>query len=656
MKTKIYSTIILLLVFVWNAKAQTYDDYIGAGHDNGIIVTSSDEFENSKAQNTMNGSGMDAALMEAARFLSHTTFGANMAEVENLNNMGMEAWMEQQFNTSPGFLLPKIDPLWETIKQKHLDAFPARLAEAVLNLCEDDPNYTFTQQQVEDYYEQYITDIFGPYALHFNYAWWHNMITSEDQLRQRVAYALSQLLVVSSQSDLGDFGHSLAAYYDILIKHSFGNYKDLLMEVTMSPAMGYYLSHLNNPKANPDENVHPDENYAREIMQLFTIGLYELNQDGSRKKDMNGNDIPTYSNDDIKELAKVFTGLGPGELDPNMDIWWATEPYFGLDFYGAHKWEPMKMYQDYHEEEAKLLLGDLVIPAGQDGLSDIEMAVDYLFNHPNVGPFVSRLLIQRLVKSNPTPEYISRVSSIFNNNGNGVRGDLQSVVQAIIMDEEARSCSGLLDPDNGKLREPTLRHSLYTKAIPMMGRRSIYNVDIQSYDCAGIQYEETSEDVTEDLKYWHNGYSNYELLRQNTLQSPTVFNFYLPDHQPVGEMTNRGLVGPEYKIHDSGTSINYINLVLTSILYEFNLYSYDGQIGIEYIVPDFSSIEGMAENDPEELLNYLDILLTHGQLSDETRENLRSLTDVLVLFNEPNLTTKLILYFVMISPDFVVLK
>ncbi len=599
---------------------------------------------------------MDADLMEAARFLNHATFGANYDEIVSVNEIGFENWMNEQFSSPPNYLLSKVNIIWEDLKQRYIDHFEVRLAEAILDICEVYPDTSFTQAQVDAYYEQYIADDFGPYVLQFNYAWWDNMAKADDQLRQKMAYALSQILVVSSQSDLGDHAHALAGYYDILIRHSFGNFRDLLMEITLSPAMGYYLSHLNNPRANPDENVHPDENYAREIMQLFTIGLYMLNLDGPRMKDSNGNDIPTYDNNDIKELAKVFTGLGAAEIDPFMDIWWTDEAYFGLDLYSMHKTFPMKMYEEYHEPAQKTILKDLVIPPNQGGMVDIEMTVDYLFNHPNVGPFISKLLIQRLIKSNPSPEYVGRVAAVFNSNENGVRGDLQSVLYAILMDEEARSCNALLDPDNGRLREPTLRHTHLTRAIPSLGVKYVYDVNISSYDCNGVSYAEDYTVLTEDLNYWHNGYSDYQLLRQHPLMAPSVFNFYLPDHQPVGEMTQLGLVGPEFKIHDSGTSINYLNMALIATFGENNLYSYDGEIGVENIVPDFSGMEAIAALSPDNLLNYMDIVFTHGQLSDQERDNIRTMMDILVVAGDDNLTAKILLYFILISPDYAILK
>jgi hypothetical protein len=526
----------------------------------------------------------------------------------------------------------------------------------------DTSTIELSDEDVEYFREIYNQNVFGPYALHFNYAWWDNMMKGTDQLRQRMAYALSQILVVSMQSDLGDHAEALAAYYDILQKHAFGNYRDLLLEVTLSPAMGYYLSHLNNPKAIPEYNVHPDENYAREIMQLFSIGLYMLNLDGTRMTDASGNEIPTYNNGDIKEMARVFTGLGPGELDPNMDIWWTDEAYFGLDLYAMSKTDPLIMYEDWHDQGAKSLLNGLEIPANQGGMADIEQAVDFLFNHPNVGPFVCRQLIQRFVKSNPTPEYIARVASVFNDNGNGVRGDLAAVVTAILMDEEARSCDDMLDPDNGKLTEPILRLTRMARALPYVGLKSHFTVEVDNWSYDGISWTQVEDIILTDIDHWNSGFEYTRELRQFPLASPTVFNFYLPDHQPVGEMADRGIVGPEYKIHDSSTALNYVNRV-----YNFanpwnnqegsiQWYSYDGEKGVNYTAYLFQPYVDLLAVDAENLLNHLDILLTQGQMTDSTREMVRTFMAQSPNWVEDMNNTRAILYFILSSADYNVAK
>lgn len=687
------NTILFLAVAMWSLTLSAQDsEYFGAGNDTGVIVTTSHNADNTPGQNTINGSGMDAALMETSRFLSQATFGSTIDEITRVTNMGFEAYLDEQFELEPNYLTDDIWTIWETILELNSEYFNVALANYIFELAEsydgsyydsgsattffldsiydiqgnlirvDTSTIALSDEDVEFFREIYAQDQFGPYALHFNYAWWDNMMKGNDQLRQRMAYALSQILVISMQSDLGDHAEALAAYYDIMQKHAFGNYRDLLLEVTLSPAMGYYLSHLNNPKAIPEYNVHPDENYAREIMQLFSIGLYMLNPDGSRMQDANGNDIPTYNNADIKELARVFTGLGPGELDPNMEIWWATEAYFGLDLYGMSKTDPLVMYEEWHDQGAKSLLNGLEIPANQGGMADIEMAVDFLFNHPNVGPFVCRQLIQRFVTSNPSPGYIQRVSNVFDNNGSGVRGDMKAVLRAILMDDEARSCDAILNPDHGKLTEPILRLTRMARAMPYVGLLSHFEVEVDNWSYDGIEYNQVYEVITDDLTHWNSGFEYIRQLRQFPLGAPTVFNFYLPDHSPVGEMADRGLVGPEYKIHDSSTSLNYINR-----LYEFanpwnnqdgsiQWYSYDGDKGVPYTAYTFEGYADMLANDTEALLNHFDILMTQGQMTDATRALIRTFMSESPNWVEPMNNTRAIIYFLLASAEYNVAK
>ncbi|MEL7251890.1 MAG: DUF1800 family protein, partial [Bacteroidota bacterium] len=243
-----------------------------------------------------------------------------------------------------------------------------------------------------------------PYWYYWKMAWWNNILRSEDHVRQRVTHALSQIFVISEKSNLQLSGPGMANYYDLLHQHAFGNFRDLLYDISLHPMMGFYLSHINNPKSDEANNIHPDENYAREIMQLFSIGLFELNPDGTRQLDDNGNPIPTYDNNDIKEFAKIFTGLAPA------GYWWPWEDYslyppeWGSEYNESPAtvvtWEPMVAFDNWHEPGPKYLLRGQQVPAGQTTLEDINDAIDNLFHHPNVGPFIGKLLIQRLVKSN----------------------------------------------------------------------------------------------------------------------------------------------------------------------------------------------------------------------------------------------------------------
>ena len=599
--------------------AQDYTDYIGAGHSEGIIVISSSEEVGSEAFKTIDGAGMNSRLFETGRFLSQATMGADLDLINIVKNMDFGVWIDQQITEPVTYLQSEVEDIWE----EYLDTLESRGYE--------DPQ-----------------DAFGPAMPELTSAWWHNNMVASDLIRQKVAFALSEMFVISSNSDLGGEAIAMAHYYDKLLDGAFGNYKDILSEISLHAAMGYYLSHFNNPKAVPEENLHPDENYAREIMQLFSIGLYELNNDGTHQLDNDGNSIPTYDNADIKEMAKIFTGLGPGGINEN--VWWTDEPYFGLGIFGIDWTVPMAMYEDFHEPGIKVILKNDTIPANQLGLDDIDEAINVLFNHQNVPPFVSYRLIQRLVKSNPTPNYVERIANVFIDNGNGVRGDMAAIIKAILLDEEARNGEYMFEQHSSRLREPLVRHMQITKGLEIV--------------------EEPGG------RYWHNfDYDNS--LKQQILFAPTVFNFFLPNHQPVGDIANSGMVSPEFKIHDTSSSINYFNAayrwtrdwgeLINSGRYFYNsdLVNDDGSIGgwdmygfgETYI--DYEAYTDLADT-PELLINELDKVLTHGQLSDEVRQSLRD--------NLPNISwdgyeygwererVRTAIYLITVSPDFAVIR
>ncbi len=596
------SLLFFLTVICFNLlHSQEHINYIGAGNAAGIRVTTSSVHSGlwgdraASGDQTINGSGLDARMMETARFLSQATFGADEHLIRQVSVMDFSEWIDSQFDIPAGYILPEMISAYNMAFQIFTDngGVPSNYSER-------------------------------PEWEHFDYAWWQVNLTSDDLLRQRVAFALSQILVISVESDLFDKGEALGDYYDLLLDHSFGNFKDLLMAVTLHPAMGVYLSHLNNSKAIPDQNIHPDENYAREIMQLFSIGLFELNEDGSRKKDANGAYIPTYTNADIKEFAKVFTGLGAGGSISKTD---QNKAEFNLDLNNVDYTVPMKMYEDYHETAEKKLLNGFVLPAGQSGMTDVEQAVNHLFNHPNTGPFICRQLIQRLVKSNPTPAYIARVAGVFNDNGNGVRGDMRSVIKAILLDPEARNCEWVNHPDQGRLREPITRYTQFAKST---GFESQVNL------------------------FWNNGSVFMENAGQHPLHSHTVFNFYLPDFQPSGPLSENNLVGPEFQIHNTKTSIGYVNSVNNWTFNEELLYTFEANT-----FPTRTSFKNLLPyaRDPEGLINKLDILLTHGQLSEETRGIIRAAISSFSPNPIGDLNRlKLALYLFMISPDYCVLK
>ena len=614
---KFYPLLLLIFLAQWS-QAQVYDDYIGTG--NFLDVTTSSSDPSSDGMTTVNGDGYELDIQGASRFLARASMGATMEEIKYVSEVGMEAWIEEQI-ALPGSMYT--EPTIELILESY-----DRCIETLGEDCDFTPL---------SYYWRFInSDI---------------LMKNQDRLRQRVAQSLSEILVVSDQSELINYPHGLASYYDVLSRNAFGNYRDLLMEITLHPVMGFYLSHFNNPKSDPSINRRPDENYAREIMQLFSIGLYELNNDGSRKLDADGLWIPTYDNDDIAGLAKVFTGLsGSAWEDPNN-----TNPVrFGFRFAAYSKMQPMAMYEFWHEQGPKTIIGDYTIPAGQTGMEDIEDAVDHLFNHPNVGPFLALRLIQRLVKSNPSPDYINRVASIFNNNGNGVRGDLEAMIKAILLDQEALECYWEQELDQGQLRSPGLRYAQLVR---------------------GLKAE------TEAGVFWNAGLLYQNFTGHHTLSAPSVFNFYMPDYSPNVDFDYYEFVGPEYQILNSSTSSNYVNWMLVAIhndylrevfgltnLREFNdLLNENFYLQFAYVrdrspyaarLTDAKWLS-LAEK-PEEIVDYLDLLLANGHMSDDSKLSLsNSLKNRAILNpfnNAPKHMAHHAAFLMMIHPEYVIMK
>ncbi|MEM9778010.1 MAG: DUF1800 family protein [Chloroflexota bacterium] len=433
--------------------------------------------------------------------MQQATFGPTLAEINYAASIGFEAWIDEQFAI----------PQTVTSTYQDSEIGPELLVEPDLPLGGEDP---------------------------FRWSWWQAVMRGPDLLRQRVQFALSEIFVISTRTEaLEDVGRAVTAYHDMLGRNAFGNFRTLLFDVSMSPAMGFYLSHAKNMRADSVLNRFPDENYAREVMQLFSIGLFELNQDGTRRKDSRGNDIPTYDNNDIKEFAKIFTGLGYGE-----PAWYANEGIVSgsndafevgvLEWFTASL--PMQMYPQFHEPGPKQLLNGTIIPAGQDAMQDINDTIDHLFNHPNVGPFIGRLLIQRLVKSNPSPAYISRVTDAFDDNGSGVRGDMQAVIKAILLDDEARNTTWINDSTHGMLREPIIRYTQICRAME-------------------VRNEQNEE------RFWNSGREAASLLNQYPYLSPSVFNFFMPDYQPLGPLLTADVDAPEFQILTSVSAINLYN-------------------------------------------------------------------------------------------------
>ena len=511
----------------------------------------------------------------AARFLMQASLGAEMDEVEALARVGYLAWIDAQIAL----------PVSNTWHEVH-----AVIAQG------------------------------KPYEIHD--AWWRVQLTQPDRLRQRIATALTEIYVISEQS-INFVPWEMMQYYDNLGRLGFGNWRDLIEHVSIDPLMGYYLSHLKNQKADPALDRYPDENYAREIMQLFSIGLWELNPDGSHKVAPDGSEIPTYDNTTIGNFARVFTGLSYGGGADN------AKP---ADFFDAPKdfGTPMKMWEEQHDQDTKFLLNGVKLPAfadapGRVAMDDIHDALDNLFNHPNVGPFVGRLLIQRLVTSNPSPGYIRRVAQAFSDNGCGERGDLSAVVRTILLDPEARNAPNpVTAATSGRLRESYLR-----------------------YVRLGLAFRARSAEGT----FKSNDHQTFVDISQIFFNSPSVFNFFLPDYRPAGKIAEAGLYAPEFQIHTSTTAITTRNL------YQRMIHTGFGSVddGPETLRLDITAEVEMAD-DIEALIRHLNLKMAAGALSPRTCEILRNAVAEFPADYDAAAKVKALMKMIVVSPDFAVIE
>ena len=440
---------------------------------------------------------------EASRFLQQSTYGATSSEITRVASMGYSAWINDQI------------------------ARPASLHLQVHQAIHAELGPHFPEQRDRDCEFSYGCNL-GRHD-----AWTQIAVSGNDQLRQRVAFALSQMFVISDASD--NVGYSQLAvsdYYDSLAVNAFGRHRVLLEEVALHPLMGRYLGMLQNEKANPQRNTEPDENFAREVMQLFSIGLVELNLDGTPRRDANGNTIPTYNNEVITNFARALTGWNFG----GAASWYVWEDDVKLP--GLIR--PMTAWANFHDTNAKTLFPGNTLAAGRTAEADLQSALDALANHPNVGPFLAKHLIQRLVTSNPSPDYVRRVATTFNNNGAGVRGDMAAVVRAILLDPEARDMTLAARDDYGKVKEPMLRLTAIWRAFGAQG-----------------QAVATAAGPTTRALLRNRG-AGVD-MGQTVMSSPSVFNFYRPNYQPPGEFRRRGLVSPELQILNEATAMTTFN-------------------------------------------------------------------------------------------------
>ena len=492
---------------------------------------------------------------DAARFLEQATFGPTDADIRTLSLEGYQAWLNQQFAIQPTPTEPAVE------QALIVNNPPCATADVTCN------SMLFLQNNQDEGLVQ------GTF--------WQQSLAAPDELRQRVKYALSQIFVISSNNTtaIQNMPRGEASYYDMLGNDAFGNYRQLLQDVTLSPMMGQFLSMLGNDKGNA--TTDPDENYAREVMQLFTIGLWQLNNDGSQQL-ANGQPIPTYSNTDVMGLAAVFTGFSwdiPG--DTSDDGWSNCCLYVGPGY--GEELLPMTTYPDHHSTVEKDFLGVTIPASGSpDPNGDLTIALNTLFNHPNLPAFFSKQMIQHLVTSNPSPAYVNRVAQVFINDGTGVRGNLQAVITAILMDPEARdSATYVGNPQYGKVRESLLRYTEWARAFTAQSRTG-------SFDMGS----------TEDPIYG---------LGEMWLRSPTVFNWFAPGYTPPNSpISAAGLLSPEMQMTNVSTVVGYINYLQGTI-------GANAQGG-----PDVFSYYGTEMTlaaTPDQLLDRINLLLMSGQMS-----------------------------------------
>jgi len=519
--------------------------------------------------------GPDAAPIDdvadrpaAARLLSQATFGPTMVEIDALVDLGsVSTWIERQI----------AQPISRTLPYVRANGN-------------------------------------GSLGTIRHHIWWKNAIEGPDQLRQRVAFALSEIFVVSDRDyEISNAQYGISGYYDMLAELAFGDFRTLLERVTLHPIMGIYLSMLRNEKADPARNIRPDENFAREVLQLFTIGLYELAPDGTVRVNAQGEPVPTYDQETIEQFAKVFTGWN---LSDAGDVWVSN------DLTKFDKEDPMVPLEQYHDRSAKVLLGGTRLPAGQDARTDLEAALDNIVAHQNVGPFVARSLIQRLVTSNPTPAYIARVGAAFDDDGSGRRGNLGAVVTAILTDPEARSGQVTVPDRFGKVIEPMIRLTRVWRAFDASPGRD-----------TGIYRPKAKALLQLD-----------DIIGQGPLESPSVFNFFSPGHKlrPGGDM-----LAPEAQL------LSEIGVASMNNLLHLQIYSGNSRVdaGVNVVHIDIEREVRLAGNG-RALAEHLDLLLCSGALPDDFLEAIAVHVDSLPDDADGSLTRALDAIFCVVGSPF----
>ena len=471
--------------------------------------------------------------VQSSRFLAQSTLGPAKSDITAVQSSGYDAWITAQF------AIPRATSHWDWLVANGYNA---------------------------------IANINGQAG--YNTTVWRQAIAGQDLLRQRVGLALLDFLVVGIDG-LNTSWRTFAAagYFDILLDNAFGNFRDLIDKISLNAGMGIYLTFVNNRKASGTTGAQPDENYARELMQLFTLGLYKLNADGTQQTSA-GKPIETYVPEDVSGLARVFTGFVLDSADN-------TTP--------DRLRRPMIQKPADHELGVKTFLGT-TIPAGTDGMASLKIALDTIFAHPNLPPFISKQLIQRLVTSNPSTAYVGRISAVFTNNGSGVRGDMKAVLRAILLDAEARSDANITNPSFGKLREPVIRLTNWARAFGVTSPSEAWN------------FGDTS--------------STANRLGQSIGHSPSVFNYFRPGYAPPNtSISASGLVGPEFQITSEPSIIAYVNYMQTLI-----------QSGAGDAKANYTDILTKAA-DSQALIDEVNLVLAAGQLSAATVATIKAAVD-----------------------------
>ena len=528
----------------------------------------------------------------AARFVLQTGIAATTEEIAAVRSEGYAAWLDRQIAATPGSGVAWL---------------------AARGYTQVDTNRWFDRTEPGDYMI------------------WNQLMIGGPEVRTRAALALSEFFVVSLDGvDFRWKSQGIARYWDILAEGAFGNFRSLLEAVTLNPAMGQWLNTLGNRRADSSGRV-PDENYAREVMQLFSIGLYQLNPDGTVKTDAGGRGLETYTNTDVQELAKVFTGYDfdwtgttkipdPANAGQTIDsVDYALKPMTA----DSTKWRNPRA-TGYHAPEAKSFLGT-TIPAGTSATDSLKTALDTLFNHANTGPFFARQMIQRLVTSNPAPGYVARVAAVFADNGKGVRGDLNAVFRAIWLDDEALAAANATSNSFGKLREPILRLAQWARSFGATSKSGSWTV-AETKDPAGA-------------------------LSQSPLRAPSVFNFFRPGYVPAASSTAASaMVAPELQLVNESTAPAYVNFIQRVIA------------GQEWRTSDLTAAytdEVAIAHDAAKLVDRLDLLMTAGQLSAENKALIKTALEASVVSEASDAATKLrrvqtAVLLVMAAPEYLV--